>query len=181
MSRNPLTLDAASKIGTICVLLFAVIQYTIDTVRTDRTNARTASISYIERFSKEEVLDARLALVRFWNEREDIGRLCVGTAGGDSLPRESCIAIIPEMLEADTTTMTHLKRIGYFFDELYYCYDTEVCDREVVETFFCPYAIGNEDLYFQSLRSSDAEVFGRDLYTGIQELAATCRSKDYSA
>lgn len=169
-TRHRNAIDAASKIGGICLLIFYVAQYSVDIIRTNQRDARAASISYIQRFADSEILEARLALLAFWNERADLAQLAVRGA----IPGESFgYALLAEMTR-EPETLAGLKRIGYFFDELYHCHSSGICNAAVVEEFFCPHVIGNEETYFRFLRQSEAQIIGRNLYTGVKELSDKC-------
>lgn len=175
--RNRIFIDAASKVGGVCLLVFYVAQYSIDIVRTNQQNARAASISYIHRFADGEILESRMELLEFWNQRSDLAQLAVrGAISAEGLG----YALLTELNNAPNTLM-RLKRIGYFFDELYYCLGSELCNGEIVQQFFCPQAIGFEQTYFRFLRQNDAQIIGRDLYTGVKELSQICAAQNSSS
>lgn len=170
--RNRVAIDAASKIGGVCLLIFYVAQYSVEIFRTNQRDALSASISYIKRFADAEILDARLALLAFWGDRANLAQLAVsGTLSSESFG----YAMLTE-LEMAPETLARLNRIGYFFDELYYCKESRICNSEVVERFFCPHAIGYERTYFHFLRESEAQIIGRDLYIGVKGLSELCVS-----
>lgn len=171
--RNRVAIDAASKIGGVCLIVFYVAQYSIEVFRTNQRDARIASISYIQRFADSEILDARLSLLKFWDDRADLAELAVGGA----ISSESFGFAMLSELEKTPETMAQLKRIGYFFDELYYCQSSNICNGELLLQFFCPHAIGNEKTYFSYLRRNESQTFGRDLFTGVRELSDKCLSK----
>lgn len=170
LSRSRDTIDAVSKIAGVCLVFFYVAQYSIDIIRTNQDAARSEAIGYINRFSNGDLLQARLALLDFWRARADLAK--VGVSG--VVPRENFGFILLEELGKAPAVETQLKRVGYFFDELFYCYTSDLCNQDIVKAFFCEHATGYEETYFGFLRQSDAQVIGRDLYTGVQELSAIC-------
>jgi len=171
LRRNAQAIDTVSKVGGVCLAVFWVAQYTIDVVRSDRQSARNESISYIKRFSEDDILDARMELLNFWKGRERLASMAVT----GSISSQNYGYVLLKQLDSTPQAQGQLKRLGYFFDELYYCYVSDICDHALVESFFCPHAIGNESSYFQFLRESDARLVGRDLYLGVKELARLCQ------
>jgi hypothetical protein len=169
-TRNRILIDAASKIGGISLLIFYVAQYTLDIFRSNQLEADAESLSYIQRFSGGEILDARLSILSFWDERAELAQLAVqGLLSSEDLG----FALMTELPRA-SETLEQLKRIGYFFDEVYYCHSSNICDQEMIEHFFCLHAEGYEETFFQHLRESESRIIGRDLYLGVRELSQEC-------
>ncbi|WP_425051750.1 hypothetical protein [Psychromarinibacter sp. S121] len=170
-------IDKWSKIATVFVAVFAAAQYSIDIYRSKIDSRRLEAISYIERFAEDEMLNARMELLQFWRERGEFAELV--STGAVSADNYGFFLI--EQLDKEETARAATMRIGYFLDELYFCYQSRTCDRSMVLEYFCPQAIGQERGYFRYLREHDARLIGRDLYTGAKELSSICLDLENSA
>lgn len=163
-------IDTWSKIATVFVAVFAAAQYSIDIYRSKIDSRRLEAISYIERYAEDEMLNARMDLLQFWRERGEFAEL----VSSGAVSAENYGYFLLDQLDQDEPARAAAMRIGYFLDELYFCYLSRTCDRSMILEYFCPQAIGQERGYFRYLREHDARLIGRDLYTGAKELSSIC-------
>jgi hypothetical protein len=163
-------IDTISKTAGVILAFFWIAQYTIDLIRSNNAEKKNETITYIKRFSEGDLLDARMYFLEFWHERDEFARRSIG--GEISLQNYEYILI--DQIDKNEKFRKNLRKIGYFFDELYQCNMSGLCDTRISNEYFCDHAVGYEHSFLVYLRKFDGNLVGRRLYQGINEVVNQC-------
>jgi hypothetical protein len=141
---------------------------------TDRRNAaQTASLSYIERYAADPVLEARMALYEFWLEQEDF----LAFAAENRIPPDQYQYFVETRFD-EYSRPDDIRRaliaMDSFFDELAFCRGASVCETETLDAYFCVEVSRHEAIYaafYDVMRGDLGESgFGQ----GVEDYAAIC-------
>jgi hypothetical protein len=142
-------LEGISKIllilGTLVGGIWALFEYA------DNQNAArvTRTLTYVERFNGESLMDARSRLGRTWyNLRDYVARTDIGQ--GDATYNERMGQLVFQVVEHAPVEMTDgrrseglvgdLDQIQGFFGELQICIEGKLCDKPTADAYFADYA-----------------------------------------
>lgn len=177
LSKNSNLVDAIAKIFGVALAVFYVAQYAYDISREHDRSTKKAAISYIERFNQEEIVSARESVANFWVKNAEISKLALQR----KIANNNFDYYVVAQLAKESQTHRSLNRVGYFFDEVYFCLNSGNCDQNVTMSFFCDAVTGYEENYFRLLRKRRSNSLGRNLYNGTLSFYEKCKSLSFGS
>ncbi len=166
-------LDLGLKLLAGAVALFGVWKYFADIEHERRIDARGRALEMIERYGAAEMREARRALFEFWVSRPEIvAYLEAGPVSARAYGNFIRAAFAEQGAGPDLNRA--LYRVSGFFDELHFCIESEVCDRDIALRYFCPAATRLDPLYAPVIEGLRLRS-GYDAYgAGLSETARSC-------
>lgn len=166
-------LDTTAKVVTMVAALAGVAAYFGDRWFERRNAAQTASLSYIERYAADPVLEARMALYAFWLEQEDF----LAFAAENTIPPGQYRYFVDTRFD-EYSRPDDIRRaliaLDSFFDELQFCRGAAVCQTATLDAYFCTEVTRHNAIYaafYDVMRADLGESgFGR----GVEAYATTC-------
>lgn len=151
MSKTVLDqLEGISKIllivGTLIGGIWALFQFA-DAQHAARV---TRTLGYVERFNKDNVLDARMRLGRTWyNLRDLVARVNDGSRDDPDYKQRLSQLVFQVVEKAPVELSDGKKAVGLvgdldqlqgFFGELQICIEGKLCDKATADSYFADYA-----------------------------------------
>ena len=142
-------LEGISKIllilGTLAGAVWALFEYS---AKQDKERV-THTLSYVERFNKDTLLDARTRIGSTWYALRDfVAR--ADTGEGDDAYKQRMRQLVFEVVNkapvqlpdgsAVTGLVGDLDQVQGFFGELQICIDARICDQATADAYFADYA-----------------------------------------
>jgi len=158
------------------VALLGVGGYFLDRHGERQTRADGVTLSYIERYAADPVLDARMVLYAFWLEQPDF----LAHARTNPIPPAQYAYFVEtrfrEFSDADSLRRS-LITLDNFFDEMLFCRADDVCNTDRLDSYFCPEIQRHAEIYgaFYAVIRTDLveEGFG----VGVSRLAEACAAR----
>lgn len=170
-------LDLALKIVATLIALFGVGKYFADRAHARDLAARDRALGYIERFGSAELVATRARLLGFWRDYPEVAAV-VGTRG--ITQREFAMFVEATYpARADRAEIDDaLFRMQVFLDEMSYCRASDVCDREILDGFFCNFAQRYAKAYGPFYARLARDIGAAPIDAGLQAFAAECTPPD---
>jgi hypothetical protein len=165
--------DLTLKLLATAVAIFGVWKFFADRSAAELADARARSLSYIERFAADEMVEARADLADFWRSYPE---LAAWVREGQLTEREyvNFVATAYPAYGDRAAVDAALFRILVFFDEVAYCRDAGLCDVAILDSYFCGHAVRQARVYGPFYERMSAEIGARRMDAGLQDLAAHC-------
>lgn len=168
------------KVIGVLIALFGVWKY-FDTQKQEMINsAKARSLSYIERFGSAEVVAPRGTLLTFWQDHPG-----ASVAIRDNLmtPRGYRLfvaAAYPNSARKEETDEA-LFRLSVFFNELSHCRSSGICNKDMLDSFFCDYVKRFVPAYLPFYQLISEETGSEMLISSMQSFARDCEALSSTA
>ncbi|MEX0343945.1 MAG: hypothetical protein AB3N20_03415 [Rhizobiaceae bacterium] len=130
--------DLALKLVATGIALFGVWKYFDDREHARISEARKASLAVIDEYSSAEMIAIRRSLVGFWQDNQKfIAFIRKADKIGKREYNNFILRALPRYKDFETVR-ENLYLLSNYYDRLYYCRDSEVCDRQLLDRFNCP-------------------------------------------
>jgi hypothetical protein len=166
-------IDLALKLTATLVALFGVWKFFADRSAAAVAEERVRSLSYIERFAADDMVEARADLAGFWRSYPEFA----AQVREEALTQREYAGFVAAAYPAygDRTSVdAGLFRMLVFFDEVAYCRDAGLCDVAILDSYFCGHAVRQARVYGPFYERMSAEIGARRMDAGLQVLAAEC-------
>lgn len=167
-------IDVILKVIATIIAIFGVWKYFDGRSQAEIVAAQERSLGYVERFGDSTLVGARRQLLNFWQEYPQVGGAILdGTMTSNSYRMfvSRFYRSYPNRKDLDNA----LFRITVFFDELYYCRNSSVCDSSILDSYFCDYAERFSSAYAPFYEIISNELGSRPVNARLTDLAATCK------
>jgi hypothetical protein len=165
-------IDAAVKILGIFIFSWSVFQFFLVESYRDDARRQERAIDYIQEFSEGRILSDRSNLEDFWVGASSL----IGLVGRRDVSRQMFESILIAELNNDRETRQSLLTVLNFFEELNFCYQSRLCSKEIVESYFCELASGYTQTYGAYIFHYRTQVGRRNLANGLFGFEEHCKS-----
>ena len=171
----PWKVEIFVKIAALFLAAFGIYEY-FDTERKTVERAKQqAALSYIAESNATEHQSAVQTTFEFWLRNPDVVSL-LRSSGQTSTGLQAFFVTAVHGDPNGNEVVFAVRQIGRFFDEVSACASNSVCDRGVLEDFFCDDAKRLTMIYdpiFEVLREQSGE---QQLGQGLVQFARECES-----
>ena len=172
MSRSE-RFDLLVKVVATVVALFGVWKFFADRDALAIAETRTRSLSYMERFAGEDMIQARASLTQFWRSHPEFAAY-VREEKLTEREYSNFVAVAYSNYAERPALDAALFRLLVFFDELEYCRHAELCDKVILHSYFCKFAVRQAKVYGPFYTRMSAEIGAQDMDGELRNLAAAC-------
>ncbi|WP_341213399.1 hypothetical protein [uncultured Limimaricola sp.] len=139
-------LEISVKLAATLIAAFGVVAFFLDRSHARTTSEKNMSLSFIEKFASSDVIQARGRLLTYWQNYPEF----VDYSRENSLSSREYTNFVRATYPArdDRGEVDKaLFRMQVFFDELSYCYYSGICDNNIIDEYFCDYAVNFSNVY----------------------------------
>jgi hypothetical protein len=168
-------LEIILKIIGVAIAAFGVWKYFDSQTQAELVSSKERSLGYIERFGSLEVVAPRRTLLNFWQDHPGASaaiRDGLMTPRGYRLFVASAYPLSASRGETDDA----LFRLSVFFNEMSHCRSTGICDREILDSFFCEYAQRFVPAYLPFYQVVSQETGSEPLIVRLQSFVMECET-----
>ncbi|WP_170764590.1 hypothetical protein [Ruegeria lacuscaerulensis] len=175
LSRFDKIADISFKVFSVVAICFGGIRYFQERGEIVEKEAQSRSLSYIEEYGSERYVAARLTLHEFWSERPALVQLLTN---GRISERAYRAALSQEVFrhKADHQIREALILLDNFYSQVAFCHRAELCDRTILNEFFCQVAQSEAVAYLPFFDRMAAETGDSDLGDDLSDFGAHCVS-----
>ena len=166
-------IDLALKLVAAAIAAFGVARFFVDRAHERDLAARTEALAMIERYGSAELREVRAPLFDFWLARPEV----VAHLEANAISPRAYGSFLVTAFDSDQQSRGlygAVYTLSTFFDQAYFCFDSAVCDAEMMRRYFCPIA-GSLDRLYAPILVAIRERSGYDAFgTGIAGFARAC-------
>jgi hypothetical protein len=169
-------IELGLKVLATAIAFFGVWKYFADRNAEALARAQSRSLGYIERFARNDIVEARAELMKFWRKYPEFAAFVRQEAITEREYSNFVAAtypIYPERAEVDKA----LFRILVFYDEVAYCRTARTCNVEILDAYFCDYVVRHARVYAPFYARISAEIGSAGFDKKMQALAEKCRDQ----
>jgi hypothetical protein len=165
-------IDLTLKLVAAAIAVFGVARFFIDRAHERELAARGEALAMIERYGGE-MRESREPLFDFWLARPEV----VAHLEGNAISPRAYASFLVTAFDGDPQSRAlygAVYSLSTFFDQAYFCYDSAVCDAEMMRRYFCPIA-GSLDRLYGPVLGAIRERSGYDAFgAGLEGFAGAC-------
>jgi len=165
--------ELGAKILAIVGGLFAIWQYFADASDAKELEKRRQALTYVQAYGATDLSEHRRIMFEFWLRHSDLLQVAKSQGVSESAYR----AFFFTALEHDAggkPMLNALYALSNFYDQLAFCRSSKVCDREIIDQYFCAGARTFGETY-GPISGRLAELSGvSDFGRGAKEIAESC-------
>ena len=172
MSDYP-KLEISLKVVATAIAVFGVFTYFLDQSQTRAASEKSRSLAFVEKFASVDVVEARSRLLAYWREYPEF----VSYSRANRLSSREYANFVRATYPAHDDRVDvdeALFRMQVFFDELSYCHFSGICDKGIIESYFCEYTIKFSNVYGTFYRLLAEEIGSKPLDQEVDRLSAHC-------
>lgn len=166
-------IELALKIIATLIAAFGVWKYFADQQVTAQRTAKAEAISYVSQFGEPSMVSAREALTRFWRNNQEFVAYMDKNAISERVYVNFIRAAYPNY-ERRSEVDAALFRHKVFFDEIAFCREAEICDRLILDGFFCDISIEHAKIYGPFYAILSLEIGSARTDSELLRLAERC-------
>lgn len=173
MSDYP-RLEISLKVMATSIAVFGVLTFFLDRSYTRAASEKNMSLSFIEKFASAGVVQARSRLLVYWQDYPEL--VSYSRANSFSLREYTNFVRATYPARDDRAVVDEaLFRMQVFFDQLSYCYFSEICDNDIIEDYFCDYVMNFSNVYGAFYNVLAEEIGSKPLDQKVGRLSSQCR------
>ena len=161
------------KVATLLIAVFGVWKFFDERATSASSEAKARSLGYIERFADAEMIAARSRLLAFWQDYPKFAQFVRENSITEREYQNFVLATYPRRADRSGIDAA-LFRLQVFFDEVAFCRESEVCEKEILDGFFCTYATGYARIYGPFYSRLAKDIGSDPLDMKLQALAGVC-------
>jgi hypothetical protein len=166
-------IELALKLVAAAIAIFGVARFFVDRAHERELAARGEALTMIERYGGAELRESREPLFDFWLARPEV----VAHLEGNAISPRAYRSFLVMAFDSDQQSRalySGVYTLSSFFDQAFFCFDSEVCDAEMMRRYFCPIA-GSLDRLYGPVLGEIRERSGYDAFgSGIEGFARAC-------
>lgn len=166
-------IELALKIVTICIALFGIWKYFSDRNAVVVAEQKARSLTYIDRFSSPELVEARSELLAFWKDYPKFIAFIRENEISTRAYRNFVQATYPSYKNSHEIDSA-LFRLLLVFDEISYCRDSGLCDLRILDDFFCSYVTRYARVYGPFYEKLSSDIGAVHMDRRLQGFAREC-------
>ena len=166
-------LELALKIVATFIAVFGIWKYFADREATVSAEAKSRALGYIERFGGEDMIAARSVLADYWRDYPEFTTFIDQNPLSERAFVNFVTSTYPQRSDKAAIDGA-LFRMRVFFDEIAFCREAGICDKPILDGFFCDYAMQHARIYGPFYRLLSVGMEQTDLQ--LQRLARACEN-----
>lgn len=173
-SKRFVWFDIGLKTIATLIALFGIWKYFAEQKASLHADAQRRSLGYIERFANYELLQARTQLIEYWQDYPEFAAFIKSNRITERAYSNFVNSTYPKRSDRATIDGA-LFRLQVFFDEVAFCRSSHVCDKDILDDFFCRYIPGYSQIYGPFFERLAKDIGSAPLDTKLLSLANVCR------
>ncbi len=171
-------IDLGLKIFAAGIAAFGVWKFFADQALTRDLSARAESLRVVRDFSGSSMIDAREELTRFWrNYPEFISSTDEHNVVSNREYRGFVRSAMKTYSGAEQLS-TALFRLNDYYETLYLCRLSNICDAQLLDTFRCDTAVAHQRYYADFFNELNRAIGGDDFGVSLASYATSCGEEE---